>query len=175
MLDSQAMYRQASRMLLSLGSNQGDREAHLRVALDALSGLEDTDLRAVSHCYETEAWGKPDQPAFVNLAAEIETALGPLELLNAVKDIERALGREPAARWGPRNIDIDIILCEGVVLDTPELSVPHREFRNRAFVLDPLAEIAGETKDPVSGLTISELAKRPEAAGRVRRTHRLDH
>lgn len=175
MVDLRAMNRQASRMLLSLGSNQGDREAHLRVALDAVSGLEGTDLRAVSHCYETEAWGKPDQPAFLNLGAEIETAMTPLELLNALKGIERALGRESADRWGPRIIDIDIILCEGLVLDTPELSVPHREFRNRAFVLYPLAEIAGEVKDPVSGSTISELAKRPEAAGRVRRTHKLDH
>ncbi len=175
MVDLRAMNRQASRMLLSMGSNQGDREAHLQHALDAVGDLEGTHLRAVSHCYETEAWGEPDQPAFLNLAAEIETALAPLELLNAVKDIERALGREPAARWGPRSIDIDIILCEGAVLDTPELSVPHREFRNRAFVLYPLAEIAGETKDPVTGSTISELAGRPEASGHVRRLHKLDH
>ncbi len=162
-------------MLLSLGSNRGNREAHLQQALIALGGLDGTVLRAVSHCYETEAWGKPDQPAFLNLAAEIETALAPLELLNAVKDIERALGREAGPHWGPREIDIDIILCEDVVLDTPELSVPHREFRNRAFVLQPLAEIAGETRDPVSGSTISELAVRPEATGQVRRTHKLDY
>ena len=175
MVDLHAMNRQTSRMLLCLGSNQGDREAQLQHALDALGGLEGTVLRAVSHCYETEAWGEPDQPAFLNLAAEIETAMAPLELLNAIKDIERALGREPAARWGPRTIDIDIILCGDVVLDTLELSIPHREFRNRAFVLSPLAEIAGETKDPVTGSTISELANRPEASGQVRRAHKLDH
>ena len=175
MVDLRAMNRQASRVLLSLGSNQGDREAHLQSALDAVGGLEGTVLRAVSHCYETEAWGKLDQPAFLNLAAEIETAMAPLELLNALKDIERALGRKSAARWGPRTIDIDIILCESAVLDTPELSVPHRDFRNRAFVLYPLAEIAGETRDPVSGSTISELASRTEISGQVQRVHKLDH
>ena len=169
------MSRQAKAFLLSLGSNLGDREANLRIALGVLDELDGTEVRAVSHCYETAAWGAPDQPVFLNLAAEIETALGPLELLNAIKGIERRLGREPGVRWGPRAIDIDIILCERVVLDTPELTVPHRAFRTRAFVLTPLAEIAADARDPVTGATMSELAARPEAAGAVRRLHRLDH
>ena len=169
------MNRQLSRVLLGLGSNLGDREAYLRDAIGATGRLEGTRIVAMSHCYETEPLGLSDQPAYMNLAAEIETVLGPLELLNALKQIERALGRENGARWGPRIIDIDIILCESVVLDTPELSIPHPEFRNRAFVLTPLAEIAGEATDPVSGATVVELASRPEAVGQVRRTHRLDY
>jgi 2-amino-4-hydroxy-6-hydroxymethyldihydropteridine diphosphokinase len=155
------------RVLLSLGSNLGDRGAHLRAALDALDRLEGVAVTAVSHAYETEPVGKTDQPVFVNVAAEIETDLEPLELLNAVKSIERGLGRVPAERWGPRVIDIDLVLWGETVLRTPELTLPHREFRKRAFVLAPLAEIAPGAVDPVTGLTVAELAGRPEAQGRV--------
>lgn len=159
-------------MLLSLGSNQGDRATYLQSAVEALGRLEHTRLRAVSDWYETEAWGEPDQPVFLNAAAEIETALEPLELLNAIKAIETRLGREPGPRWGPRVIDIDIILWDGAVIDTPELRVPHPEFRRRAFVLQPLADIAGDARDPETGATVAELATRQEASGQVRRVER---
>lgn len=152
------------RVLLSIGSNMGRRAEHLSAALDALARHARIEVLARSRCYETEPVGKVDQPAFLNLAAEIETDLAPLELLNAAKDIETGLGRTPSERWGPRAIDIDIVLWGDQVLETERLTLPHREFRRRAFVLIPLAEIASLARDPVTGLTVRELAERVSAA-----------
>ncbi len=157
------------RVWLSLGSNLGDRAGYLNAAVAALRDLESTRVRAVSHGYETEPVGKTGQPAFLNAAVEIETELAPLELLNAVQGIEARLGREPSERWGPRVIDIDLILCGQEVITTDRLVTPHPEFRKRNFVLAPLAEIAPEVMDPVSGKTVAELAVLPEAQGRVRK------
>ena len=162
-------------VLLSLGSNLGDRKRHLQQAVDALRSLPATTVKSVSHVYETAAWGVEDQPNFFNLAAEIETDLPPLEFLNACKAIETRLGREPGPKWGPRIVDIDIVLWGSEVLDNERLKIPHPDFRNRAFVLAPIAEIAGSTMDPVSGLTLAELLERPEASGRVERQTELDH
>lgn len=156
-------------VLLSLGSNLGDRLTYLRDAIRALDALKTVAVKVVSHCYETAPVGKTDQPAFMNLAVEIETVLEPLELLDTVKEIERGLGRKPAERWGPRVIDIDIILWGQRTLEEDRLTLPHREFRNRAFVLMPLAEIAPDGVDPVTGATVAELAQRPEARGTVMR------
>jgi 2-amino-4-hydroxy-6-hydroxymethyldihydropteridine diphosphokinase len=103
----------------------------------------------------------------LNLAAEIETAFDPLELLNAAKAIERGLGRTPTVRWGPREIDIDLVLWGSRIVETESLVLPHKEFRTRAFVLVPLAEIAPDAVDPVTGLSVRELAGRPEAQGDV--------
>jgi 2-amino-4-hydroxy-6-hydroxymethyldihydropteridine diphosphokinase len=155
------------RVHLSLGSNAGDRVANLRAALQALAGTERIRVAKVSSAYETAPVGYTDQPAFLNLAAEIETAFEPLELLNAAKDTERGLGRTPTVRWGPREIDIDLILWGSRTVETESLVLPHKEFRTRAFVLVPLAEIAPDALDPVTGLSASELAGRPEAQGEV--------
>lgn len=159
------------RMLLSLGSNLGDRLANLRDALDALG--ETTTVCAVSHAYETEPWGETEQPGFLNAAVEIETDFAPLELLEVVKGIEARLGRTPTYRWGPRMIDIDLILCEDLVLDSERLTVPHPEFRNRAFVLAPLAEIAPDAVDPATGETVAALASRADGLGKVEKHSNL--
>ncbi|MCP4644541.1 MAG: 2-amino-4-hydroxy-6-hydroxymethyldihydropteridine diphosphokinase [bacterium] len=156
------------RIHLSLGSNLGDRIANLRDARDALDQLNGVCVTATSGCYETAPVGVTDQPAFLNAAVEIETDLDPLELLKAVKGIEQGLGRVPSERWGPRSIDIDIVLMGDRVMETQTLTVPHAEFRGRAFVLTPLTEIAADAVDPVTGATVGDLAARPEAQGAVR-------
>jgi 2-amino-4-hydroxy-6-hydroxymethyldihydropteridine diphosphokinase len=156
-------------VLLSLGSNIGDREENLRNALRLLALQKAIRLVAISHSYETEPWGNLNQPGFLNAAAEICTELAPMELLNAVKAIESQMGRQPGTRWGPRIIDIDLILWGALTLDEKSLILPHPSFRERAFVLTPLAEIAGGAVDPITGLTVAALAARPEAQGTVRK------
>lgn len=163
------------RVYLSLGSNEGCRRANLTAAIQALDAQDKVRVTARSRWYETEPVGKTDQPLFLNMAVEIETDLEPLELLHAIKAIEREGGRRPSDRWGPRPIDIDIVLWGDHVMDCEELTLPHKEFRRRAFVLVPLAEIAPETVDPVSGLTVAELAAQPEAQGTVVCYAELDH
>lgn len=158
---------------LSLGSNLGDRAASLREAVRAIAAVEGVELKAWSHCYETEPIGFTEQPAFLNMAVEIETALGPLELLNAVKTIEATIGRQKTTRWGPREIDIDIILWGDTEYASDRLTLPHREFRQRAFVLVPMAEIAPEAVDPVTGETIAELAKHPEVRGWIEKREKI--
>lgn len=143
---------------LSMGSNLGDRAEHLRRALEAVAALPGTQLVAQSSLHETAPWGVTDQPSFLNLAAEIGTALGPLELLNAVKAIELRLGRTQGPQWGPRVIDIDLVLWQDTVMETDALTLPHPRFRDRAFVLLPLREIAPDAVDPVTGRTVAELA-----------------
>jgi len=142
-----------------MGSNLGDRAEHLRRALEAVAALPGTRLVAQSTVHETEPWGVTDQPSFLNMAAEIETALGPLELLNAVKTLESSLGRTPGPHWGPRAIDIDLVLWQDRVMETEALVLPHPRFRERAFVLLPLREIAPDAVDPVTGRTVAELAE----------------
>ena len=155
------------RVHLSLGSNLGDRVANLHAALRALNATDGIAVMTASQVYETEPLGDGAQVRFANLAAEIETAFEPLELLDAVKGIETALGRTHGPRWGPRIIDIDIVLCGPTVVETDRLIVPHRAFRNRAFVLTPLAEIAPSAIDPVTGRTVGQLARQPDLQGRV--------
>lgn len=167
-----------SLVYLGLGSNVGDRLANLRAALHGLAQTDGVALKRVSHVYETEPWGVVDQPAFLNLAAEIETALEPLELLRKVKDLETRVGRVPTERWGPRVLDIDIILWGERPIAEEALTVPHTQFRARAFVLAPLVELAAEAIDPVTGKTVAELAMSPAVQGRVKRCDEdrlLDH
>jgi len=157
------------RYWLGLGSNLGDRQANLRAALDQIRTLPATRVATVSPVYETEPVGELNQNAFLNLAAEVETALQPLELLNAAKEIEKFLGRTPTRRWGPRTVDIDLILWDGPPLQSPALTLPHREFRARRFVLAPLADIAPDLLDPTTGLTIQALLDAPDVVGAVKR------
>ncbi len=142
---------------LSIGSNRGERTRNVQAVVNSLSQHPDLRLRAVSSVYETAPWGEIKQSAFYNAIVEIGTALEPLELLNTVKLMERQLGREAGPRWGPRVIDIDIVLWEDAVVDTTALTIPHLHFRERAFVLVPLCELAPKLIDPVSGATVEAL------------------
>ena len=152
-------------IVLGLGSNLGDREGNIRSALARLAAQPGIRVDKVSSLYETEPVGFADQPDFLNAVALLSTALSPRELLAVCLGIERELGRKRGKRWGPRTIDIDLILYNDVVLVTAELTLPHPRFHERCFVLVPLAEIAGDA--PVSGgKTAGQLAAR--AAGAVR-------
>ena len=165
----QMRYSTPVKVWLSLGSNVGDRKQMLTHALETLSQHSDITIGAISSVYETAPWGDTDQSSFYNLVVEIGTALQPLELLNTAKSIERQLGREPGRHWGPRAIDIDIVLWEAIVLDTSALTIPHTHFRDRAFVLVPLNEIAPQQIDPITGLTVGQLLEKVDGQSDVTR------
>ena len=133
------------RAFLSLGSNLGDRTAHLRRAVDQLRAGSDPAVTAVSRVYETDPVGGPDdQGAFLNLVVELAVprTVDPYRLLAQCHRLEAAAGRVRTVRWGPRTLDADVIWIDGVALDDPELTVPHPRWRERRFVLAPLAELA---------------------------------
>jgi len=133
--------RDARRTFLSLGSNLGDRQQHLRRGREALAALPLTQLVAASRVYETAPQELKDQPAFLNQVICLDTALPPAELLAAAQGIEAAEGRVREVRFGPRTLDVDILLIEGYQSADPVLTVPHPRMWQRAFVLGPLAEL----------------------------------
>ncbi len=138
------------RVYLSLGSNVGEREENLNRALRALE-RERIRVLAQSSIYETEPQGVVRQPWFLNLAVECETRHFPLQLLKVIERIQRELGRERGAgavRWGPRAIDIDILLFGNLIMATPQLTIPHPRMLERRFALEPLVEIAPELSHP---------------------------
>ena len=147
---------------LALGSNLGDRERNLAAALRRLQPL--VRVEAVSALYETDPVPE-GQPAFLNACCRAVTGLQPRALLRHLHEVERELGRRTSERWGPRPIDIDLLLYWGVVIEEDGLSVPHPELTNRPFVLIPLAELAAKLKHPVLGRTIRSLAKEADRAG----------
>ncbi|MBI2934743.1 MAG: 2-amino-4-hydroxy-6-hydroxymethyldihydropteridine diphosphokinase [Chloroflexi bacterium] len=140
---------------LGLGSNLGDRQENIRRATDLLSRLG-APVR-VSSLYETEPVGFLDQPKFLNAACELQTRLGPFQILVLIKGIEATLGRKPIFRNAPRTIDIDILLFGPVTLQTHALTIPHPRLCERAFVLAPLAELEPGLVHPVSNKRIGEL------------------
>ena len=152
---------------LGLGANLGDRAANISQALLRLQE-RDIAVTAVSPLYETEPWGVTNQPRFLNGACAIETALSPQQLLILLKGIERELGREITERYGPRPIDLDILLFGDRIVDTLRLRIPHPGVTERATVLVPLADIAARVVHPVTGLTIAEhlcrLGQTPDVA-----------
>ena len=148
---------------LGLGSNLGDRRRNLADALGRLAPL--VRIEAVSSLYETAPVGPQDQLSFFNAVCRGVTELPPLDLLRHLQEIERELGRRPSERWGPRPIDIDVLLYGDAVIEEAGLRVPHIELANRAFVLAPLAELAAELRHPELGRTIGELADVADRSG----------
>jgi len=139
---------------IGLGSNLGDRETTIRAAIAALPGVV-----AVSELHETEPVGVVDQPQFLNGAARLETELSPRALLASLLAVERELGREPGERWGPRTIDLDLLLYGTETVDEPGLTVPHPHLHERRFALEPLAELDPELVVPGRGRVDELLAK----------------
>ena len=148
-----------TRAFVALGGNQGETRAILHQALDVLGALPHTRLVAQSRFYRTPPWGLREQPSFLNAAAELETALAPHELLDALLAIERAAGRvREGERWGPRTLDLDLLHMEGVALHDERLTLPHPRIGERAFVLLPLAELAPGLELPGQGRVDALLA-----------------
>ena len=142
---------------IGLGSNLGNREGCLRGAIQRLRELPGTTVLRVSRFYETEPVGGPPQGKFLNAALALETTLAPESLLAELQRIETALGRTREVRWGPRTTDLDILLYDDGVLDTPTLKIPHPLMHERMFVLDPLAEIAPNVIHPVLKKPVAQL------------------
>ena len=147
---------------LGLGSNLGDRAAMLRAALQAIAALPHTKLTSASTIYETAPMGPQDQRAYLNMAARVQTPLAPGALADALQRIELNLGRAPLEQrqhWGPREIDIDILLYDDRVIDEPGLTIPHPGMHDRWFVLKPLSQIAPQLVHPTLKRTIAELLR----------------
>jgi 2-amino-4-hydroxy-6-hydroxymethyldihydropteridine diphosphokinase len=138
---------------IGLGSNIGHREAFLHRAVAAIGALPGTELRGVSRLRDTEPVGITDQPWFLNGAVEVETCLGPRELLAALLEIERDLGRDRAgvAPGGPRTVDLDLLLYGDELIEEPGLEIPHPRLAERRFVLEPLADLDPELEVPAKG------------------------
>ena len=150
---------------IALGSNLGERESMIRQALEALSLLPETDLVRASSLYDTEPVGDVDQPNFLNAVAQVETDLPAAQLLWNLQLIEKRLGRERPRRWGPRVIDLDLLLYGDEIIEEDTLRVPHAELTRRAFVLVPLVELEPLLVHPGTGETmlshLSKLGARP--------------
>jgi 2-amino-4-hydroxy-6-hydroxymethyldihydropteridine diphosphokinase len=147
------------RAFVGLGANLGDREGAIRSALELLGAQEGVKVVAVSTLRDTEPVGRVDQPRFLNGAAELETTLRPHDLLEVLFDVERELGRERRERWGPRTIDLDLLLYGAEVVDEPDLTVPHPRLHVRRFALEPLAELDPDLDVPGRGRVTDLLAR----------------
>jgi len=146
------------RAYVGLGANLGDREATIRRAVALLDAAAGVAVVARSSLRETEPWGPVEQPRYLNGALAVDTELGPRALLGVLLDVERRLGRVRAdeERWGPRTIDLDLLLHGDLVVDEPGLAVPHPRLHERRFALEPLAELAPDAVVPGRG-TVAEL------------------
>lgn len=145
---------------IGLGANLGDAEGAVRAAMQALDDLPSTRLIACSRLFRTPAWGNEDQPAFINAAACVETSLASSDLLVALLELELVFGRTrlPGERWGPRTLDLDLLLYAEQVIDLPHLRVPHPYLHERGFALLPLADIAADAVIPGHGTVRDVLA-----------------
>ncbi|MFW6754455.1 2-amino-4-hydroxy-6-hydroxymethyldihydropteridine diphosphokinase [Pseudomonas glycinae] len=144
------------RIYIGMGSNLADPAEQLRSAVDALGQLPDTELVGVSAFYQSDSL-LPGQPRYTNAVAALDSALAPLDLLDALQAIENDQGRERLERWGPRTLDLDILLFGDRLIDEPRLKVPHYHMQERAFVLYPLAELAPDDLRLADGRTLADL------------------
>lgn len=151
------------RVYLGLGANIGNRAANLRMALRLLHPL--CPVEAVSSLYETAPVGVAEQPPFYNAVCRIRTGLDPHGLLRLLKQVEREIGRRPGPRWGPRPIDLDLLLYGDQSIQTPDLTVPHPGLPERAFVLVPLAELAADLQHPTLNKPVSALLAAADQTG----------
>ena len=151
---------------LALGSNLGDRLERLREAVRPLEEIEGVDVVRSSRVYETDPVGPP-QPAYLNAVIEVETSRSPVELLEACRAVEDALGRIRGERWGPRTIDVDVLTFDEQTVDEPDLQIPHPRMHERGFVLVPLGELDDDPMLP-GGRTLSNLLISPDAVLGVR-------
>jgi 2-amino-4-hydroxy-6-hydroxymethyldihydropteridine diphosphokinase len=142
---------------VGLGANLGDREATIRSALDELGRRPDVRVVRVSSLVETEPVGGPPQGRFINGAAELRTSLAPEALLRVLQEAEARAGRRRTVRWGPRALDLDLLLYDDAVVDLPDLRVPHPLMHERRFVLEPLCQIAPAALHPILRKTVREL------------------
>jgi 2-amino-4-hydroxy-6-hydroxymethyldihydropteridine diphosphokinase len=144
---------------IAVGANLGDREANIARAIDLIGALDGVTVAARSSLIATDPVGPIEQPAYLNGAITVRTTLDAPVLLAKLLDIEKQLGRDRAheQRWGPRTIDLDIVLHGDSIIDEPDLTIPHARMHERAFVLEPLAEIASDWRHPRMDATVSEL------------------
>jgi 2-amino-4-hydroxy-6-hydroxymethyldihydropteridine diphosphokinase len=152
---------------LGLGANVGDPRRQLAEALKRLNAAEEVEVTRVSTFYRNPPLGPKPQPWYVNAAARVRTRLGPEELLRLLQQVETAMGRLRRERWGPRRLDLDLLLYNGEVIFAPNLVVPHPEMHRRAFVLVPLAEIAPQAWHPVMGKSAGDLLSELDPADRA--------
>ena len=141
---------------MGLGSNVGEREANLARAAARIAALAGVELERTSWAYDTAPLG-PEQPRYLNAVVELHTTLAPHALLAHLQAIENELGRVPGERWGPRTLDLDILLWDELVLADPELEIPHPRLHERAFALEPLHELCPTARHPALDCSISEL------------------
>ncbi|WP_347450860.1 2-amino-4-hydroxy-6-hydroxymethyldihydropteridine diphosphokinase [Acetoanaerobium noterae] len=148
---------------LSLGSNMGDRLEYLSKAIDKIAEIQGCNILNKSRVYETEPWGYENQEAFLNLCISIETSLSPYELLESLQTIELELDRVRKIHWGPRTIDIDILLFDDIICEDDKLTIPHPRMSERAFVLIPLYDI--EKNLIIDGIKLEDLINKIDTRG----------
>jgi len=158
-------HQHPARSAIALGSNLGNSLETLEGALDALRDAPGITVETYSSWYRTAPVGGPSQPDYLNGCALVQTTLEPHDLLATILGIETTFGRVRQVHWGPRTLDLDLLLYGDRIIDTPTLEVPHPRMSQRAFVLMPLAEIAPDWIDPVSGQTIGHLLDRVDQSG----------
>lgn len=158
------IHRGWHRAFIALGSNMGDRKKYLQAGVDAMKKREDIRLKKVSSWRQTAPYGGVEQADFLNGVMEVQTLLTPTELLDYLHEVEQAADRKREIHWGPRTLDLDILLYDDLVIESEELIIPHVDMQNRDFVLGPMAEIASWVRHPILGLTMGQMYARLTSA-----------